>query len=120
MYADNELLYPPYVTPRLRSARGDRWRELIERVSKLPQDDPDNLAFQLMMIRLNGCLKCETDSYRAMRGCLACTHQTLRRHKPPDQDLIDRYDVALENMLAYLDIEPVQHGLRRAPPAKAA
>ncbi|MEJ2551164.1 MAG: hypothetical protein P8Z42_04010 [Anaerolineales bacterium] len=117
MYADNELLYPPYVTPRLRSARGEPWRDLVDRISRLPQDDPENLAFQLMMIRLNGCLKCETDSYRAMRGCLACTHQTLRRHKPPDEDLIDCYNAALEDMIAHLEMES---GKRIAPAAKAA
>jgi len=119
MYADNELLYPPYVTPRLRTARGEPWRDLVDRISRLPQDDPENLAFQLMMIRLNGCLKCETDSYRAMRGCLACTHQTLRRHKPPDEDLLESYGVALEDIVSHFDLVP-DRDIRQAPAAKAA
>ena len=119
MYADNELLYPPTVTPRLRTARGEPWRDLVDRISRLPQDDPENLAFQLMMIRLNGCLKCETDSYRAMRGCLSCTHQTLRRHKPPDEDLLDCYSEAMEDLVAHLEMEPGED-VRQAPAAKAA
>jgi hypothetical protein len=120
MYADNELIYPPYVTPRLRNARGEEWRELVDRVARLPQDDPENLAFSLMMIKVNGCMKCETDSYRAMRGCLACAHQTLRRYKAPDSTLLDQYHLSLGEMLAHLQIEHVEHIMERAPSAKAA
>jgi quinol monooxygenase YgiN len=93
MYADNELIYPPYVTPRLRNARGEEWRELVDRVA---------------------------DSYRAMRGCLACAHQTLRRYKAPDSTLLDQYHLSLGEMLAHLQIEHVEHIMERAPSAKAA
>ncbi|HEY43097.1 MAG TPA: hypothetical protein G4O11_03860 [Anaerolineae bacterium] len=120
MYADNELLFPPYVVPRLRNSRGETWQKLVDRVVLLPQDDPESLGFSLLMIHLNGCLRCETDSYRAMRGCTACARQTLRRYKEPDQELVERYELALEEIQAYLHAEPVQHVLERAPSAKAA
>jgi hypothetical protein len=117
MYADNELLYPSYVTPRLRQARGDAWAQLVERVCRLPQDDPEHLAFSLLMIRLNGCLRCETDSYRAMRGCTACARQTLRRYKPSDEDLIDLFVNAEEDIRAHLELG---QDVREITPAKAA
>ncbi len=120
MYADNELLFPPYVVPRLRNSKGEAWQKLVDRIALLPQDDAESLAFSLMMIQLNGCLKCETDSYRAMRGCTSCARQSLRRYKEPDQELIDRYKQALEEIQAYLRAEPVEHVLERAPSAKAA
>ena len=119
MYAENELLYPSYVTSRLRSSRSELWEELVDRVSRMPQDDPEHLAFSLMMIRLNRCLRCETDSYRAMRGCMACTRQTLRRFKEPDEELLLNYREALQEMLAHLGTLPVEH-IQRAAPAKAA
>ncbi len=98
MYTQNELLYPHYITPRLRDERGPDWRALIERISALPESHEEVLAFSLMMIRLNGCMACETDSFRAMRGCLACATQTLRRYKGPDRDLIQVYNQALEDL----------------------
>jgi hypothetical protein len=102
MYADNELLFPTHVIPALRHARGEQWRALVEQVNTLPEDHPERLAFSLMMIRLDGCLSCETDSYRAMRGCKACAHQMLRRHKGPDDELLQSYSEALEDVQAYL------------------
>lgn len=105
MYAENELLFPSYVIPKLRDSRGEAWKELVEHVSRLPEDHPEALAFSLMMIQLDGCLPCETDSYRAMRGCTACALQTLRRHKGPDSELLKRYQSALDEIHRELGIE---------------
>jgi hypothetical protein len=101
MYTKNELMFPHYAIPHLGEARGEAWRELINRVTSLPETHDDVLAFMLMMIRLNGCLPCETDSYRAMRGCIMCTRQTLRRFKEPDDVLLRLYHQALEDIRAY-------------------
>jgi len=103
MYADNEILFPPHAIPGLRQARGEQWRDLVDRILSLPEDHPEALAFSLLMMRLDGCLSCETDSYRAMRGCLACALQTLRRHKGPDEELIERYQGALADVTKYLE-----------------
>lgn len=120
MYAENELLFPPYATPKLKTSRGKAWRELVDQVARLPQDDPRNLAFSLMMIHLNGCIRCETDSYRAMRGCTACARQTLRRFKGSDEELLKRYHEALREMHAYLDVEPLELPVIQVLPAQAA
>ncbi|HLB63836.1 MAG TPA: hypothetical protein VJJ46_03280 [Anaerolineales bacterium] len=106
MYAANELLFPPGSIPMLRQVRGDLFAALIERVISLPEDHPETLAFSLMMIRLDGCMACETDSYRAMRGCTPCARQSLRRFKGSDADLLARYEEALEDVRAYLESRP--------------
>jgi hypothetical protein len=102
MYTDNELLFPVYVVQVLRDMRGDAWRDLVDRVMSLPETHPEALAFMLAMIHLNGCMECETDSYRAMRGCAMCATQTLHRYKGPDEELLDAYAQALADMQAYL------------------
>lgn len=102
MYTNNELMFPNYVIPMLRDMRGAAWRNLIDRVADLSSRDPEKLAFVLMMMRLNGCLDCETDSYRAMRGCALCSAQTLRRFKGSDDELLAAYDEALADMREYL------------------
>lgn len=95
MYADNALFFPHRAIPSLRKLRGPQWQELVEHIISLPECHEETLAFMLMMIRLNGCLSCETDSFRAMRGCTACALQTLRRYKGSDEDLIKQFEEAL-------------------------
>ena len=106
MYADNELLFPPHAIPILANSKGVKWKALVERVAGLPEDHPESLAFSLMMIRLDGCMGCETDSYRAMRGCRACALQTLRRFKAPEDELLRRYREAMSDIEAYLETQP--------------
>jgi hypothetical protein len=102
MYVDTEILFPNYVIPLLRERRGEEWLKLVDRILSLPSEHPEMLAFVLMMIRFNGCMECETDSYRAMRGCAACALQTLHRYKGSDQELIRAYSKALTDIEHYL------------------
>ncbi len=101
MYAHNELMFPYRVIPLLSKARGEVWCQLIEAIAGAPEDDPRVLALMLLMIRLNNCLTCETDSFRAMRGCAACALQTLRRFKGSDDDLLMQYQAALAEVQSY-------------------
>jgi len=102
MYTKNELMFPHYVIPTLQHLRSEDWRELVAKVLSVPESHEMSLAFVLTMIRLNGCLSCETDSYRAMRGCESCAIQTLRRHKGGDRDLLHLFNTALEEVRQYL------------------
>jgi hypothetical protein len=111
MYVNTEILFPNYVIPVLRDLRGPEWRNLIDRVGSLPEDNPEVLAFVLMMLRINGCMECETDSYRAMRGCAMCATQTLHRYKGSDADLLKIYSKALVDIEAELAGE--RQGIRR-------
>jgi hypothetical protein len=102
MYAANEILFPAYVIPDLKEARGPKWQALMDHLMELPEHHEEVLALMLMMIRLNGCMECETDSYRAMKGCQACALQTLRRLKAEDDYLIGQYHHALQEVQKYL------------------
>ncbi|GAB4553129.1 MAG: hypothetical protein OHK0023_21870 [Anaerolineae bacterium] len=102
MYTRNELMFPHYAIAALKNTRGQEWQELVARVLAVPERHELSLAFVLLMIRLNGCLACETDSYRAMRGCALCAMQTLRRFKGTDRDLLNQFEKALEDLQAFL------------------
>lgn len=102
MYTPNEIMFPAYAIESVEHARGEAWRKLINHLVSLPETHHEVLAFMLTMIRINGCMECETDSYRAMRGCSACAVQTLRRSKITEDELLDIYDRALEDMHNYL------------------
>jgi hypothetical protein len=101
MYTVNELFFPRHVIPSLRNLRGASWANLVDRVMSREEGHEDNMAFMLMMIRLNGCVICETDSYRAMRGCMACAVQVMRRYKGSDEDLLALFEQALSDVQAY-------------------
>jgi hypothetical protein len=120
MYAANELLFPPDIIVNLRDSRGEQWKKLIDRVVRLPEDHPESLAFSLLMIRIDGCMRCETDSYRAMLGCTACAKQMLRRYKGPDEELIEAYHIARQDIEIYLETHHIQAGKGEERAARAA
>lgn len=121
MYTDNALMFPRQIIPSLRSLRGQQWQTLVDRVAALPECHEETLAFMLMMIQLNGCLSCETDSFRAMRGCCACAQQTLRRFKGSDDDLLTMFDASLDDVRAFARKgKPVSQLIKSTPvPAPA-
>ena len=102
MYVNTEIMFPSNVIPALRDASGPAWRGLVDRVAGLEDTHPESLAFALMMIRLDGCLECETDSFRAMRGCPACALQTVRRFRGKERELVKLYQAALKEVQLYL------------------
>jgi hypothetical protein len=101
MYTSNDILFPRNVIPALKNLRTPEWRDFVERIANLPETHEETLAFMLMMIRLNGCMSCETDSYRAMRGCTACAQQTLRRFKGNDSELFELFHKALKEIRTF-------------------
>ena len=102
MYVNTEIMFPSNVIPALREASGPAWRGLVDKVTSLDDTHPESLAFSLMMIRLDGCMECETDSFRAMRGCTACALQTVRRHRANERELLRLYQAALADVKTYL------------------
>lgn len=100
---DAEMLFPPRVIPLLKHLRGPAWRELVTQVAQAPDGSANTVAFGLLMVRLNGCLSCHADSYRAMRGCTACAQQTVQRYKDSDEALVRLYQKAERDVTLYLE-----------------
>ncbi len=98
-----ELLFPPHLIPDLKNLRGEEWRILVEHIASLPETDPETLAFCLMMIRLNACLGCVSGSYRFMRGCELCAQQTISRFQGTDEELIELFYKAKDDLEHYTE-----------------
>lgn len=96
---DAEMLFPDRVIPSLRNLRGQEWQQLIDHVLGQPSGSVEHQAFGLMMIRLDGCLTCHADSYRAMRGCTLCAQQAVARFKGHDGELVAAYEQAKADIL---------------------
>ncbi|MBI5929085.1 MAG: hypothetical protein HY862_07245 [Chloroflexi bacterium] len=105
---DTEIIFPPRVIPSLRNLRGPEWREFVDGLCQHTTNDThaDILAFTWMMVKLNSCLACHADSYRAMRGCTLCSQNTIGRFKGTDAELIACFKVAREDILAWITANP--------------
>lgn len=103
VYQDNtDLLFPDRLIPSLADLRSAGWQALIRRVASTDSNPVERTAFVLMMVRLNTCASCNADSYRAMQGCLACSQQTLKRFRGTDEELIEMFDAACQEVETYL------------------
>lgn len=101
MYPKAEVLFPTPLIPRVRDLKGPLWAELVDRVATLPETHPDTLAFCLVMMRLDGCLKCYSGSYKFMRGCEACALQSVMQFKGGEEDLLKLYAQAQKDIADY-------------------
>jgi hypothetical protein len=99
---DIDLLFPSRAIEPLRKLRGDRWDRLVGSLLDLEPLSPERIAFVLFMVRLGGCTTCQSDSFRAMRGCVVCSSTTIKRYKGGDQSLIELYHEAKKDVSKYL------------------
>lgn len=97
-----DLIFPPRAIEYLCNIRSERWDNLVNNLLELKPTDPARIAFVLMMVRIGGCTSCQSDSFRAMRGCILCSITTIKRFKGNDQNLIDQYDAAKKDVNRYL------------------
>lgn len=100
---DTELLFPSRVIKDLAGLRGPEWDELVHRVKNLQEDSIDHLAFVLMMTKLDGCTTCNSDSFRAMRGCTQCAILNIRRFRGSDKELIRLFEQARKEITKTLE-----------------
>jgi hypothetical protein len=103
---DTDFIFPSRVIPALADLRGEGWRGLVSQASSASPASPAHLAFVLLMVRQNGCENCDADSFRAMRGCTACSIQTLQRFEGGDDELLTLYGQAQADILHHLNAQP--------------
>ncbi len=90
-----EFLFAHQEASKLKELRGAKWRALVERVDQLSETDLDALAFDLTMIRLNGCINCDRHRYRDRGGCGECSRFVLTTlSKESEASLLARFHSA--------------------------
>jgi hypothetical protein len=99
---ETDLLFPPHILPALQDMRGSVWQELVNSVISAEPNGLDQVAFVLMMARINNCATCNSHSYRAKNGCTACTKQSLKRIYKADEALIEVFKTTRKEVEQYL------------------
>ena len=95
---DTDLIFPNRVISDLRDLRGAPWRKLVDKVSEQAETEPDQVAFVLMMARVDGCMTCNADSFRAMKGCTLCAQDAVRRFRGDDNELLTMFKDASKEL----------------------
>jgi hypothetical protein len=99
---DTDLIFPPRGISPLCDERGAAWRNLVAAVEKTGPDSHEQMAFILMMARLNSCATCNSDSHRAMHGCTVCARQSLKRFHGSDEELTGLFETAKTEVMYFL------------------
>jgi len=96
---DTELLFPIRVISKLQNSRGEVWNDFLNELTSPNSNFFCQLAFVYTMVRLGGCVSCNTGSFRAMRGCTQCALQTVKRFRGTDEELIEQFNQAKSDVL---------------------
>jgi hypothetical protein len=99
---ETEILFPAYLIPELREVRGEKWKHFIDSFSDSPDRAKLESGLVLFLVKQGGCIGCNADSFRAMRGCKLCSQQTIKRYKGSDQSIIDQVQSAKTEMEHWL------------------
>jgi hypothetical protein len=100
---DAELIFPVRAIHSLANARNLEWEQFVGRIISTEVTKCEQLAFVLLIARLAGCGSCNSDSFRAMRGCSHCAAQVVRRHRGENQDLFNMFELAKNDIRKFID-----------------
>jgi len=104
---DSELIFSIRILPSICSLRGEQWKCLCESVLANPKDIVKSVGMILLVAKIAGCIKCNSDSYRAIRGCSQCAKQAIRRYKGTDKDLEIHFAKYMMRAKNYLERENI-------------
>lgn len=90
------------VIPSLADLRGPEWQKLVEHLSDGQANDNEKIGMTALVVKLAGCAGCNTDSFRAMKGCTQCSRLIIKRYKGNDAELIRNYQDCVKEVSNYL------------------
>jgi hypothetical protein len=99
---ETELIFPPRCIGLLGNDRGIEWQELVSSVENTRQESTEIMGFVLMMTRLNNCITCNADSFRAIHGCTICSKQSLKRFHGSDHELCNLFETTLTEVIVFI------------------
>jgi hypothetical protein len=104
MYNPNtDLIFPPRAIHSLAEERTPVWQDLVQMVETAEQNSLEQTAFILVMARMSSCATCNSDSFRALNGCSVCARQSIKRYRGSDEDLVELFDTAKDEVERYME-----------------
>ncbi len=100
---DTDLIFPPRAIHALAEDRAQAWQELVRSIEASEPESLDMTAFILVMARMSSCATCNSDSFRALNGCAVCARQSLKRFRGSDEDLLELFQAARDEVERYME-----------------
>jgi len=107
---DTELIFPIRILPLLKDLRGETWKQTITEVLET-NDLVSQVGITILMIKIAGCITCNADSYRAIRGCTLCSQQAIKRYKGSDKELNQFFRKSCKKVKLFLEKREREVGL---------
>lgn len=104
--SDTDLLFPLRVIEALSDLRGSEFQALLKHVSSEQASPAEQMGFVLMMVRIDGCVGCNADSFRAMKGCTLCARQNLKRYRGSDKEFVELFEQTCKEVELHLGKKP--------------
>ncbi len=100
---ETDLIFPPRAIHALTEERTKVWKDLVRTVEDASPNSLDQTAFILIMARMSACATCNSDSFRALNGCVTCARQSVRRFRGSDEDLVELFQTAKDEVERYME-----------------
>ncbi len=100
---DTDLIFPLRVLPLIADSHDTEWKKLAKLACADGSDALDKLGLVLTMVKLAGCVSCNSDSFRAIRGCSQCAAQTIRRQRAGNGELMQLFLQNRKEVESYLE-----------------
>ncbi len=107
-----QLLFPLEILPEIKDIRTKTWKGFLENYQQGENTLVTTVALVITLTRLVGCATCEADSFRAMRGCVACAKQSLKRNKDSDDTIIDSFHQCERQVVQFLKVNDLEYELK--------
>lgn len=102
LYQTSASLFPRYAIPRLRRRHGRKWSKLVKRISYLPVEHPEHMAFTLMMRRIDKQVHTGSEALCMMPGCATCASDVLEQFGGNERTLMGLYKETLNEVRGFV------------------
>jgi hypothetical protein len=108
---EQKLLFPLEILPELLNERSAAWQRFLAEFLANGESLVPKTAMIVLLSRMIGCAGCEADSFRALRGCLPCAKQALKRNRENDTAIIALYRVTENEIKRYIKANKLEYGI---------
>ncbi len=99
---DTEYIFPASLASQLSDIREEKWKQLIQTITGNGVSDVDQISLIYLIARISGCSTCNSDAFRAMKGCLVCAKNAIKRFRGTDAELVAQFEQARNEVTEYL------------------
>jgi hypothetical protein len=108
---EQKLLFPLEILPELINERSVDWQRFLAEFSSKRESLIPSTAMIVLLSRMIGCTGCEADSFRALRGCVPCAKQALKRNRESDTAIVALFRDTEKEIKRFIKVNKLDYGI---------